>query len=63
VIVLGLIAMNMANSDARGFDTGRLDPSGEGMTNAGRICGIIGMSLGILAIAANVVRLVLIFSR
>jgi len=47
-IILGPIAWVMGNNDMREIRAGRMDPEGEGTTNAGRICGMIGTTLGIL---------------
>jgi hypothetical protein len=35
----------MANADLKEMDEGRMDPSGRGLTNAGRILGIIAVCL------------------
>src|SRR5438093_987641 len=43
--VCGIIAWVMGNTDLREMREGRMDRAGEGMTNAGRICGIIGVVL------------------
>jgi hypothetical protein len=43
--VLGPMAWIMGNNDLREMRAGRMDPSGEGATTAGRICGIIGTCL------------------
>jgi predicted Zn finger-like uncharacterized protein len=40
--VMGPIAWVMGNNDLTAMRAGRMDPSGEGITQAGRICGIIG---------------------
>ncbi len=47
--VCAVIAWVMANADLREMDAGRMDPSGRGLTNAGRILGMI--SIGLLALA------------
>jgi hypothetical protein len=39
---LGPVAWIMGSSDLREIRAGRMDPEGEGTTNGGRICGIIG---------------------
>ena len=44
-VILGLIAWIMGQTDLSEIRAGRMDPDGEGMTNAGRICGIIGTCL------------------
>jgi hypothetical protein len=41
-IILGPMAWSMGNNDLQEMRAGRMDPEGEGTTNAGRICGIIG---------------------
>lgn len=43
--ICGIIAWVMANTDLAEMRAGRMDPSGEGTTNAGKICGIIGVAL------------------
>jgi hypothetical protein len=51
--ILGLItcpilppfAWVMGNNDLAAMRAGRMDPSGQGLTEAGRICGIIGTVL------------------
>jgi hypothetical protein len=52
---LGIPAWIMANADLRQMDAGTMDPSGRSTTNAGRICGIIGIILLILTIIFGVV--------
>ncbi len=54
-LVLGPIAWVMGNSDLREMRAGRMDPEGEGTTNAGRICGIIATILGILGLICSVI--------
>jgi hypothetical protein len=41
-LILGPIAWIMGSGDLNEMRLGRMDPEGEGLTNAGRICGIIG---------------------
>jgi predicted Zn finger-like uncharacterized protein len=57
---LGIVAWVLGNNDLKEMRAGRMDPEGEGQTNAGRICGMIatimmGLSLlcacGFIAIA------------
>jgi hypothetical protein len=45
-LILGFIAMNMAKTDIAQMNAGLMDPAGRGLTDAGRICGIIGACLG-----------------
>lgn len=46
---LGIPAWIMGKSDLADMDAGQMDPSGRSVTNAGRICGIIGTVLLILS--------------
>ena len=41
--ILGIIAWVMGNTDLREMDAGRMDPSGRGNTQAGKICGMISV--------------------
>lgn len=43
--VFGPFAWMMGNADMKAIREQRMDPAGEGTTNAGRICGIIGTVL------------------
>jgi predicted Zn finger-like uncharacterized protein len=43
--VLGPVAWILGNNDLKEMRAGRMDPEGEGQTNAGRICGIISTVL------------------
>lgn len=49
-VILGIIAWVMGNHDLEEMRAGRMDPSGEGMTQAGRICGIISVVLNLVGI-------------
>jgi hypothetical protein len=40
-IILGPMAWAMGSHDLREMREGRMDPEGEGLTNAGRVCGMI----------------------
>ena len=42
---LGIAAWIMGNGDLKQMDAGTMDPTGRSVTNAGRICGIIGTIL------------------
>lgn len=45
-VTLGIIAWVMGNNDLRDMDRGAMDPSGRGMTQAGKICAIIAVCVG-----------------
>ncbi len=46
--LLGPVAWVMGNNDMAQIRAGRMDPEGEGTTQAGRICGIIGTCIIVL---------------
>ena len=58
--ILGIIAWVMGNQDLSAMRAGTMDPSGEGLTQAGRICGIIAVVKDILGICVTGVILVLL---
>lgn len=47
---LGTAAWIMGNGDLKEIDAGAMDSSGRGLTNAGRICGMIATILMILGV-------------
>ena len=57
---LGIAAWLMGNNDLREMNAGLMDPSGRGATSAGRICGIIGSLLMILAIVLIIGALIML---
>ena len=46
----GPFAWMMGKGDMAEIDAGRMDPEGRGLTQAGMICGIIGVILSVLSI-------------
>jgi hypothetical protein len=44
----GIAAWLMGNGDLNEIRSGRMDPEGEGLTQAGRICGIVATALALL---------------
>lgn len=52
---LGIPAWIMGSGDLKQMDAGAMDPSGRSVTNAGRICGIIGTILMALGLVVGVV--------
>ena len=42
---IGIPAWIMGNGDLKQIDAGTMDPNGRSLTNAGRICGMIGTIL------------------
>ena len=49
-IIFGILAWVMGNGDLKEMDAGRMDPEGRGLTQAGKICGIISVILAIVGI-------------
>ena len=45
---IGIAAWIMGSGDLKQIDAGQMDPTGRGLTNAGRICGIIATILLVL---------------
>ena len=58
--VLGPIAWSMGHTDLQEMRAGRMDPEGEGITNAGKTCGMIGTILGIVSIVLVVLWFVVV---
>lgn len=54
---LGIVAWVMGNNDLREMDQGIMDPCERQMTNAGRICGMVGTAL----FAVPLLMLILLF--
>ena len=58
-VVCGIVAWVLGNTDLEAMRAGRMDPSGEGLTSAGRICGIISV---VLAAVGAVISLIMMFT-
>jgi hypothetical protein len=57
--ICGIIAWVMGNNDIREIDAGRMDSSGRGLTQAGKICGMVGVILVIVGIVINIIFMLL----
>ena len=55
----GIAAWVMGNSDLRAMRAGQMDPTGEGVTQGGRICGMVATILALLGLVAAVGFMVL----
>jgi hypothetical protein len=53
--ICGIIAWVMGNSDLREMAEGRMDPSGRGLTQGGKICGMISVILAIIGFILGIV--------
>ncbi len=58
-VIFGVVAWVLANSDLRAMAEGRMDPTGEGITKAGKIVAMISVILSIVAIVGGIIMLVL----
>jgi hypothetical protein len=57
--IFGIVAWVMGNSDLREMAEGRMDRSGEGLTKAGKICGIVSIVLLCIGILIWVLLMIL----
>ncbi len=57
--ILGIAAWIMGKADLAAMDAGEMDPSGRGLTNAGKILGMIFTILAIIGLVLQVVLIVL----
>ena len=57
--ICGIIAWVMGNNDLREMDAGAMDPTGRGLTQAGKICGMISVILAIIGIVFGLLMIVL----
>lgn len=58
--IIGIIAWVMGSADLKEMDRGAMDPSGRGLTQAGRICGIVSTVIGIALFLVGVLWVVLV---
>lgn len=49
-LIFGILAWVFGQADLKEMAEGRMDPSGEGLTNAGKILGMISCALAVLGI-------------
>lgn len=59
-VIFGIVAWVMGAGDLRAMAEGRMDPTGEGLTKAGKICGMISVVLTIVGIAIWILVTVLL---
>ena len=58
-VIFGIVAWILANNDLRAMEEGRMDPTGEGLTKAGKIVSIISVILTVVGIVVGILFLVL----
>ncbi|MBT8485698.1 MAG: DUF4190 domain-containing protein [Phycisphaerales bacterium] len=49
-VIFGIVAWVMGNGDLRAMQAGEMDPTGEGLVKAGKICGMISVILNLIAV-------------
>ena len=52
-VICGIIAWVMGGNDLKEMAAGRMDRSGEGLTKAGKICGMISVILACVGLAIS----------
>jgi len=57
--ILGIISWVMGNADLKTMDAGLMDPSGRGITQAGKVCGMISVILAIIGVLIYVLLMIL----
>jgi len=57
--LFGIAAWVMGNNDLQAMQAGQMDRSGESLTKAGKICGIVGIALAILGILLQILFIIL----
>lgn len=57
--LFGIAAWVMGNRDLEAMARGQMDPTGQGLTQAGKICGIVGCVLAALGLCLGIFWLVL----
>ncbi len=60
-VIFGIVAWVMGSGDLREMQAGRMDPTGQGLTLAGKICGIISVVLALLGIVLWILMMILGF--
>jgi hypothetical protein len=60
-LVLGIVSWVLGQQDLAAIRAGRMDPTGRGTVNGGRVCGIIGTILNALVVVGGVLLLVVLF--
>jgi hypothetical protein len=57
----GIFAWVFGNADLREISAGRMDPKGRQLTEAGKICGIVGTCFAVLQVGALCLWLTIVF--
>lgn len=57
-VICGVIAWVMGNADLKEMDAGRMDPSGRGLTQGGKICGMVSVILACIGLVLGILWMV-----
>ena len=57
-VIFGIVAWVLANSDLQAMEEGRMDPTGEGLTKAGKIVSMISVIVSIIGLVVGVIVLI-----
>ncbi len=57
-LILGIVAWMMGNKDLEEMNAGTMDPEGKGLTQAGKIIGMVNVILVLIGIVIQVLMLV-----
>ncbi len=58
-VIFGIVAWVMGNGDLAAMREGTMDASGEGLTQAGKICGIVSVVLAALGVCVGIAWIIL----
>jgi len=58
-VIFGIVAWIMGNNDLAAMQAGQMDPSGEGLTKAGKIVGMVSVILSLVGIVVVLIFIVL----
>lgn len=58
-IIFGIVAWIMGNKDLAEMDAGLMDPEGRGLTQAGKVCGIISVVIQIIGIIIYILMMII----
>jgi hypothetical protein len=57
--IFAFIAWIMGDTDLKAMARGEMDPAGEGLTKAGKICGMIGVALWVIGVGIQIILMVM----
>jgi len=57
--ICGIVAWVMGNADLAEMDAGTMDPEGRGLTQAGKICGIVSVALNVIGLLVGLLLMII----